>query len=188
MAAGRRFDISLGWGQGTPRAGLTRILGGLHRSLVDAGRRTSASGRHPDSCPRHLGESQPRGIQNSSAVPHPARAGHVVGPPRRSSPVLWGTTIATSQDFVTWTCGDRLDNRFLLWALRGERAQILSRMQGSTQDDLHARPRGPADLAAAAGRAAGDRRLPRRRDPRIDALITKKRQLIHLLEERRRQG
>jgi len=99
---------------------------------------------------------------------------------------IMGTTMATSQDFVTWTCGDELDNRYLLWALRGERAQILSRMQGSTHKTIYMPDL--EDLRISLPPLAEQRAIADYLDAetaRIDALIAKKQQLIHLLEERR---
>jgi len=45
--------------------------------------------------------------------------------------------MATSQDWVTWTCGPHLDPRYLLWALRAMRSEIIGRMQGSTHKTIY---------------------------------------------------
>jgi type I restriction enzyme S subunit len=126
------------------------------------------------------------GIRNSSAVPHPAGTVAMSRTASVGFTCIMGTTMATSQDFVTWTCGDRLDNRFLLWALRGERAQILSRMQGSTHKTIYMPDL--EDLRISLPPLAVQRSIADYLDAetaRLDALIVKKRQLIHLLEERR---
>jgi type I restriction enzyme, S subunit len=126
------------------------------------------------------------GIRNSSAVPHPAGTVAMSRTASVGFTCIMGTTMATSQDFVTWTCGDGLDNRFLLWALRGERAQILSRMQGSTHKTIYMPDL--EDLRISLPPLAEQRAIADYLDTetaRIDALIAKKQQLIHLLDERR---
>ena len=46
---------------------------------------------------------------------------------------VMGTAMATSQDFVTWTCGARLDPYYLLWCLRAMRDDLQGRLAtGST--------------------------------------------------------
>lgn len=46
--------------------------------------------------------------------------------------------MATSQDFVTWTCGDKLDPFYLLWCLRAMRQDLLGRMAiGSTHKTIY---------------------------------------------------
>ena len=54
-----------------------------------------------------------------------------------------GHGLAVSQDFMTWSCGDRLDPFFLLYALRALRPDLHRLMMGSTHQtiympDLHA--------------------------------------------------
>jgi len=49
-----------------------------------------------------------------------------------------GTDMATSQDFVTWTCSDRLLPRFLLFCLRAMRSDLLGRLaMGSTHRTIY---------------------------------------------------
>ena len=123
------------------------------------------------------------GIRNSSAVPHPAGTVAMSRTASVGFTCIMGTTMATSQDFVTWTCGDRLDNRFLLWALRGERAQILSRMQGSTHKTIYMPDL--EDLRISLPPLAEQRAIVDYLDAetsRMDALIAKKQGLIDLLE------
>jgi type I restriction enzyme S subunit len=79
----------------------------------------------------------PLGLAHSSAVRRPAGT---VAFSRTASVgfcCILGTEMATSQDFVTWTCGPRLDPRYLLWVLRGERDDILRRTQGSTHKTIY---------------------------------------------------
>jgi type I restriction enzyme S subunit len=125
------------------------------------------------------------GVQHSSAVPHPAGTVAMSRTASVGFSCIMGSTMATSQDFVTWTCGSKLDNRFLLWAIRGERAQILSRMQGSTHKTIYMPDL--EDLRVSLPPLAEQRAIADYLDvetARIDALIAKKQQLIHLLEER----
>ena len=125
------------------------------------------------------------GVQHSSAVPHPAGTVAMSRTASVGFSCIMGSTMATSQDFVTWTCGSKLDNRFLLWAIRGERAQILSRMQGSTHKTIYMPDL--EDLRLFLPPLAEQRAIADYLDvetARIDALIAKKQQLIHLLEER----
>jgi type I restriction enzyme S subunit len=49
-----------------------------------------------------------------------------------------GTAMATSQDFVTWTCSPRLLPRFLLLCLRAMRDDLLGRLaMGSTHKTIY---------------------------------------------------
>lgn len=51
---------------------------------------------------------------------------------------LMGTEMATSQDFATWTCGERLLPRFLLFCLRAMRSDLLGRLaMGSTHRTIY---------------------------------------------------
>ena len=46
--------------------------------------------------------------------------------------------MATSQDFVTWTCGPSLEPRYLLLCLRAMRTDLLERLaQGSTHKTIY---------------------------------------------------
>ncbi len=49
-----------------------------------------------------------------------------------------GMNMATSQDFVTWTCGPLLNPRYLLLCLRAMRHGLLGRLaQGSTHQTIY---------------------------------------------------
>lgn len=51
---------------------------------------------------------------------------------------VMGEDMATSQDFVTWTCGPRLDPYYLLWCLRAMRQDLLGRLaMGSTHKTIY---------------------------------------------------
>lgn len=46
--------------------------------------------------------------------------------------------LAMSQDFVTWTCGPKLDPYYLLWCLRAMRDDLLGRLaMGSTHKTIY---------------------------------------------------
>lgn len=79
------------------------------------------------------------GVANSSAEICPA--GTVVLCRTAASAgysAVMGCSMATSQDFATWTCGPRLDPYFLLWCLRAMRADLLGRLAfGSTHKTIY---------------------------------------------------
>jgi type I restriction enzyme S subunit len=79
----------------------------------------------------------PLGLANSAAVRHPAGTVAFSRTASVGFSCILGVDMATSQDFVTWTCGPQLDPRYLLWVLRAERDEILSRTQGSTHKTIY---------------------------------------------------
>lgn len=79
----------------------------------------------------------PLGLANSAAVRHPAGTVAFSRTASVGFSCILGVDMATSQDFVTWTCGPQLDPRYLLWVLRGEREDILRRTQGSTHKTIY---------------------------------------------------
>lgn len=79
----------------------------------------------------------PLGLANSAAVRHPAGTVAFSRTASVGFSCILGTDMATSQDFVTWTCGPDLDPRYLLWVLRAERDEILGRTQGSTHKTIY---------------------------------------------------
>lgn len=130
----------------------------------------------------------PLGLANSAAVRHPA--GTVVF--SRTASVgfscILGVDMATSQDFVTWTCGPLLEPRYLLWVLRGERGDILQRTQGSTHKTIYMPD--IEELTIPLPSLDVQRQIVEQLDAetvRIDALIRKKEQLKELLSERHRR-
>jgi type I restriction enzyme S subunit len=48
-----------------------------------------------------------------------------------------GVDMATSQDFVTWTCGERLRPRFLLYVLRAMKQEFKRLVMGSTHKTIY---------------------------------------------------
>jgi type I restriction enzyme S subunit len=78
------------------------------------------------------------GMANSSAELH--LAGTVVLSRTASAgfSAIMGMDMATSQDFVTWTCGPLLNPRYLLLCLRAMRQDLLGRLaQGSTHQTIY---------------------------------------------------
>jgi type I restriction enzyme S subunit len=50
---------------------------------------------------------------------------------------IMGREMATSQDFVNWVCGERLDHRFLAFLLRASRAFIRSLSSGAVHETVY---------------------------------------------------
>ena len=83
------------------------------------------------------------GIDNSSACKHPAETVLLSRTASVGFSAVLGREMAASQDFMTWTCGPRLDPYFLLFVLRAIRPELRRLMYGSTHrtiymPDLHA--------------------------------------------------
>lgn len=79
------------------------------------------------------------GLVNSAAVMHPAQT---VGLCRTSGSagysIIMDRAMATSQDFVTWTCGAHLEPEFLLSQLRVMRGYLLNYLaMGSTHKTIY---------------------------------------------------
>lgn len=88
----------------------------------------------------HLSEA---GIANSAAVKHPAGTVLLSRTASVGFSAVMGVDMAVSQDFMTWTCGPKLDPFYLLVALRAMQPELRRLMQGSTHKtiympDLHA--------------------------------------------------
>jgi type I restriction enzyme S subunit len=96
-----------------------------------------------------------------------------------------GTDMATSQDFATWTCGPRLDPRFLLYALRGMKSDLKRVATGSTHKTIYMpdieQLRVPLPSLEEQCRIADYLDLE---IGKINALISKKGEILSLLEER----
>ncbi|MFH9133480.1 restriction endonuclease subunit S [Streptomyces sp. NPDC017524] len=100
---------------------------------------------------------------------------------------VMGTAMATSQDFVTWTCGPLLNPYFLLWCLRGMRPDLLGRLaMGSTHKTIYVPDlqmlRIPLPPLAEQAKIVDAIRSQNRE---IDALTDKVRRQGELLAERR---
>lgn len=78
------------------------------------------------------------GLANSSAVRHPAGTVVLSRTASAGFSAIMATDMATSQDFVTWTCGPYLNPRYLLLCLRAMRTDLLERLaQGSTHKTIY---------------------------------------------------
>ena len=78
------------------------------------------------------------GIANSSAAVHPAGTVVLCRTASAGYSAIMGTDMATSQDFVTWTCGPLLRPRYLLLCLRAMRGDLLGRLaMGSTHKTIY---------------------------------------------------
>ena len=78
------------------------------------------------------------GMANSSAELHPEGTVVLSRTASAGFSAIMGADMATSQDFVTWTCGPLLDPRFLLLCLRAMRHDLLGRLaQGSTHQTIY---------------------------------------------------
>ena len=78
------------------------------------------------------------GIANSSAELHPAGTVALSRTASAGYSAIMAKDMATSQDYVTWTCGPRLRPRFLLLCLRAMRPDLLGRLaMGSTHQTIY---------------------------------------------------
>ncbi|MFF7243080.1 restriction endonuclease subunit S [Embleya sp. NPDC008237] len=79
----------------------------------------------------------PIGLAHSAAVKHPAGTVILSRTASVGFSAIMGTDMATSQDFATWTCGPRLEPRFLLHALRGMAPDLTRVATGSTHKTIY---------------------------------------------------
>lgn len=78
------------------------------------------------------------GLANSSAELHPAGTVVLCRTASAGYSAIMGEDMATSQDFVTWTCSERLLPRYLLMCLRAMRPDLLGRLAfGSTHKTIY---------------------------------------------------
>ena len=78
------------------------------------------------------------GLANSAAELRPPGTVVLCRTASAGYSALMGTEMATSQDFATWTCGERLLPRFLLFCLRAMRSDLLGRLaMGSTHRTIY---------------------------------------------------
>lgn len=78
------------------------------------------------------------GLANSAAVLHPAGTVALSRTASAGFAVIMGDEMATSQDYVTWTCGPELRPRFLLALLRIMRPYLLGYLSmGSTHKTIY---------------------------------------------------
>ncbi|MET7809616.1 restriction endonuclease subunit S [Streptomyces sp. NPDC005395] len=79
----------------------------------------------------------PLGLANSAAVKHPAGTVILSRTASVGFSAIMGRDMATSQDFATWTCGPKLDSRYLLHALRGMAPDLKRVATGSTHKTIY---------------------------------------------------
>lgn len=78
------------------------------------------------------------GVQNSSAVVHPEGTVVLCRTASAGYSAIMGRDMATSQDFVAWTCGPLVRPRYLLLCLRAMRQDLLGRLaMGSTHKTIY---------------------------------------------------
>lgn len=78
------------------------------------------------------------GLANSAAELHPAGTVVLSRTASVGFSAIMARPMATSQDFATWTCGPKLDPRFLLLCLRAMRPELLGRLaMGSTHKTIY---------------------------------------------------
>jgi type I restriction enzyme S subunit len=77
------------------------------------------------------------GMKNSAAVLHPAGTVVLSRTASVGHSAIMGRPMATTQDFATWTCGPRLDPRYLLLVLRAMRPEWERLAFGSTHRTIY---------------------------------------------------
>ncbi|MGW4047344.1 restriction endonuclease subunit S [Streptomyces sp. NPDC004721] len=127
------------------------------------------------------------GLANSAAELHPKGTVFLCRTASAGYSGVMGSDMATSQDFVTWTCGPRLNPYFLLWCLRAMRSDLLGRLaMGSTHKTIYVPDlqmlRIPVPSLVEQGEIVD---AIRRQNSRIDNLTDKVRRQVELLTERR---
>lgn len=81
----------------------------------------------------------PEGIRHSSAVVLPAGTVCFSRTASIGFVTIMGRAMSTSQDFVNWICGDRLDPRYLMRALLASRRRLRALSSGSTHKTIYVR-------------------------------------------------
>jgi type I restriction enzyme S subunit len=79
----------------------------------------------------------PLGIANSSAVRHPVGTVILSRTASVGFSAILGADMATSQDFATWTCGNKIDPKFLLHSLRAMAPDLRRVAMGSTHKTIY---------------------------------------------------
>ncbi|MGW6681975.1 restriction endonuclease subunit S [[Kitasatospora] papulosa] len=128
----------------------------------------------------------PLGLANSSAVLHPPGTVILSRTASVGFSAIMGTEMATSQDFATWTCGPRLEPRYLLHALRGMAPDLRRIATGSTHKTIYMPD--IEQLRIPLPPVAEQRRIADFLDAeiaRIDQLALKRRQMRSLLTLKR---
>ncbi|MEU9832653.1 restriction endonuclease subunit S [Streptosporangium sp. NPDC048047] len=77
------------------------------------------------------------GLANSAAVLHPAGTVILSRTASVGFSAIMGQDMATSQDFATWTCGPKIEPRYLLHALRAMAPDLRRVAAGSTHKTIY---------------------------------------------------
>lgn len=80
-----------------------------------------------------------KGVEKSSAVKLPAGTVCFSRTASVGYVTIMGCEMATSQDFVNWVCGEKINPDFLMWALKVSRPYLLSKTSGSTHKTIYYR-------------------------------------------------
>ena len=81
----------------------------------------------------------PLGIENSSSVLLPMGTVCFSRTASVGFVTVMGREMATSQDFMNWVCGPKLDPTYLMWALITSRQRLLALSSGSTHQTIYMR-------------------------------------------------
>jgi len=127
------------------------------------------------------------GLANSAAELHPKGTVVLCRTASAGYSGVMGHDMATSQDYVTWTCGPRLDPFYLLWCLRAMRQDLLGRLaMGSTHKTIYVPD---LQMLRVPLPELGEQReivkRIREANTRIDSLVDAINQQLALLAERR---
>jgi type I restriction enzyme S subunit len=127
------------------------------------------------------------GLVNSAAELHPAGTVVLSRTASAGFSAIMGSDMATSQDFVTWTCGPQLEPYFLLWCLRAMRPDLLGRLAtGSTHKTIYFPDLQMLRIPLPGLEEQKDAVANiHRQNAKIDQLIDKVHRQIELLEKRR---
>jgi type I restriction enzyme S subunit len=102
-------------------------------TLTDASRHADSLAPIDDTN-QHISEV---GMRNSAAVLHPAGTVVLSRTASVGHSAQMGRPMATTQDFAAWTCGDRLDSRYLLLVLRAMKPEWERLAFGSTHRTIY---------------------------------------------------
>lgn len=128
------------------------------------------------------------GLANSAAVLHPAATVILSRTASVGFSAILGVDAATSQDFMTWTCGPRLEPTYLLYVLRAMKQEFRRLVMGSTHKTIYMpdieRLTIPLPSVEEQQRVVAhvERELER-----LDRLVEKREKLLDLLAERERR-
>ncbi|MEU1880959.1 restriction endonuclease subunit S [Streptosporangium sp. NPDC020072] len=125
------------------------------------------------------------GLANSAAVLHPAGTVILSRTASVGFSAIMGCDMATSQDFAAWTCGPKLEPRYLLYALRAMAPDLRRVAAGSTHKTIYMPD--IEQLRVPLPSAEEQRRISDFLDvevSRIDRLVGSRERQISLIKER----